>query len=128
MFAVNSFRKRPRAAWDGQMVLGMWRGSVPIVVLLVQETYAASVSKCLEFLKRPAKWQAINLEKLSNCKRTLKRTEATIHDQFEIAQLALREGNGGEGCGLGLELVVAGSIAGDEVLQDTTVGRVGHSE
>lgn len=59
---------------------------------------------------------------------TLQRTEATVHDQFEIAKLTLGEDDSGEGLGLGGELVMAGSIAGDEVLQDTTVGSIGHFE
>jgi hypothetical protein len=61
-------------------------------------------------------------------KRTLKRTETTVHDQFKIAQLALSEHDGGKSGGLGLELVVAGSIASDEVLEDTTVRSVSHIE
>jgi hypothetical protein len=59
---------------------------------------------------------------------TLKRTETTVHNQFKIAQLALSEDDGGKSGGLGLELVVAGSIASDEVLEDTTVRSVGHNE
>jgi hypothetical protein len=57
---------------------------------------------------------------------TLQRRETTVHDQLEIAELALGEDDGGEGLGLGGEQVVAGSIAGEQVLQDTTVRRVGH--
>lgn len=57
---------------------------------------------------------------------TLQRTEATVHDQLQIAQLALGEHNGGQLLRLSGQLIVAGSIAGDEVLQDTTMGGVGH--
>ena len=57
---------------------------------------------------------------------TLQRRETTVHDQLEIAQLALGEDDGGEGLGLNGELVVAGSIAGNQVLEDTTVRNVGH--
>lgn len=58
--------------------------------------------------------------------RTLKRTEATVHDELQVTQLTLREDNSGQTLGLRSQLVVAGGIAGDEVLEDTTVGRVGH--
>jgi hypothetical protein len=57
---------------------------------------------------------------------TLERRETTVHDQLEIAELALSKDDGGEGLGLGGELVVAGSIASEQVLQDTTVRSVGH--
>lgn len=57
---------------------------------------------------------------------TLERRETTVHDQLEIAQLALGEHDGGESLGLGDKLLLAGSIAGEQVLQDTTVGSVGH--
>jgi hypothetical protein len=57
---------------------------------------------------------------------TLQRRETTVHDQLEIAQLALGEDDGREGLGLDGELVVAGSIAGNQVLEDTTVRNVGH--
>lgn len=58
--------------------------------------------------------------------RTLKRRETTVHDQLEIAQLALSKDDSREGLGLGGELLLAGSIAGEQVLEDTTVGSVGH--
>lgn len=57
---------------------------------------------------------------------TLQGREATVHDQLEITQLALGEDNGGEGLRLDGELVVAGSITGNQVLEDTTVRSVGH--
>lgn len=60
--------------------------------------------------------------------RTLQRTEATVHNQFEIAELALGEDGGRERLGLSGQLVVDGSIAGEEVLEDTAVGRIGHIE
>lgn len=59
---------------------------------------------------------------------TLQRREATVHDQFEITQLALGQNDSGEGLGFSAELLLAGSIAGEQVLEDTTVGRVGHYE
>jgi hypothetical protein len=57
---------------------------------------------------------------------TLQRRETTVHDQLEIAQLALGEDDGGESLSLGGEFVVTGSIAGEQVLEDTTVRSVGH--
>lgn len=66
------------------------------------------------------------LQPLEGQSLTLERTEATVHDQLEITQLALSQKHGGEGLGLSSELVMAGGIAGEEVLEDTTVGRVGH--
>jgi hypothetical protein len=51
---------------------------------------------------------------------TLKRREATVDDEFEIAKLALVEDNGGELLRLGGELIAARSIAGDKILKDTT--------
>jgi hypothetical protein len=59
-------------------------------------------------------------------KLTLQRTETAVHDQFEIAKLALGEDNSVQLLGLNLELVVAGSITGEQVLEDTTMRRVGH--
>lgn len=66
--------------------------------------------------------------KIESIAHTLKRRETTVHDQLEITQLALREHDGGEGLGLSGELSLAGSIAGKQVLEDTTVGSVGHCE
>lgn len=57
---------------------------------------------------------------------TLKRTEASVHDQLQIAELALRQGDSGQLLGLGDELVMARSIAGEKVLEDASVGWVGH--
>lgn len=57
---------------------------------------------------------------------TFQRRETTVHDQLQITELALGEHDGGEGLGLGGELLLARSIAGEQVLQDTTVGSVGH--
>lgn len=51
---------------------------------------------------------------------TLQRGEATVDDELEIAELALVQDDSGEGLGLSGELVAAGSIAGNEILQDTT--------
>jgi len=57
---------------------------------------------------------------------TLERREATVDDKLEIAKLALVEHDGGELLGLGGELIAARSIAGNKILKDTAVGRVGH--
>lgn len=57
---------------------------------------------------------------------TLQRRETTVHDEFQIAQLALSQNNSREGLGLSAELLLAGSIAGKQVLEDTTVRSVGH--
>lgn len=59
---------------------------------------------------------------------TLQRRETSVHDQLEIAQLALGERHSGESLGLSGELNLAGSIAGEKVLEDTTVRGVGHNE
>jgi hypothetical protein len=59
---------------------------------------------------------------------TLQRRETTVHDEFQITQLTLSEDNSGESLSLGAELLLAGSIAGEQVLEDTTVGSVGHCE
>lgn len=58
--------------------------------------------------------------------RTFKGRKATVQDQLEIAKLALSQDNGSQGLGLGGELVVARSIAGEQVLEDATVRRVRH--
>lgn len=59
---------------------------------------------------------------------TLQRRETSVHNQFEITQLALSEGHSGESLSLSGEIGLAGSIAGEKVLEDTTVRGVGHSE
>lgn len=59
---------------------------------------------------------------------TLERTEATVHDQLEIAKVTLGQDDSREGLGLCDELVMARSIASDEVLEDTTVGGISHFE
>jgi len=51
---------------------------------------------------------------------TLERGEATVDDELEIAKLALVQHDGGELLGLGGELSVARSIAGNQILKDTT--------
>ena len=61
-------------------------------------------------------------------KHTLKWGETTAQDQLEITKLALGEDDGGESLGLSSKLVVSWSIAGEEVLQDPTMWRVGHYE
>jgi hypothetical protein len=50
---------------------------------------------------------------------TLQRREATVDDQLEIAKLALVQDNGRELLGLCEEFIAAGSIAGNEILEDT---------
>lgn len=59
---------------------------------------------------------------------TLERRETAIENQLQVAKVALRQGQGGEGLSLLEELVVARGIAGKEVLEDAAVGRVGHCE
>lgn len=65
---------------------------------------------------------------MDDWQHTLQRTETTVHDELQIAELALSESEGRESLRLSSQLVVAGSIAGEKVLKDTTVGRVGHCE
>lgn len=57
---------------------------------------------------------------------TFQRREATVHDQLKIAKLPLGESDGRERIGLRGELFVTRSIAGDQVLEDTAVGWIGH--
>jgi hypothetical protein len=57
---------------------------------------------------------------------TLQRTKASINDQFEIAQLALSEDDSGQLLCFGDELVMAGSITGQEIFQKATMGVIGH--
>lgn len=52
---------------------------------------------------------------------TLQRRETTVQDELEIAQLPLAEDDGGEPVGLLRELLAARSIAGNQVLEDTTL-------
>ena len=59
---------------------------------------------------------------------TLQRTEATVHHQLEITQLTLSQDDSGKLLGFSSEFGMAGGIAGEEVLEDTTVRRVGHCE
>jgi hypothetical protein len=54
--------------------------------------------------------------------------EATVEDQLKIAKVTLSEDEGGKLLGLGLELGLARQIAGEEVLEDTTVRSVGHCD
>jgi hypothetical protein len=51
------------------------------------------------------------------------RGETTAEDQFDITELTVVEEDGGEGLGLGGELCASGSIASDEILEDTACGR-----
>lgn len=57
---------------------------------------------------------------------TLQRTETTVHNQFEITKLTFGEDNGRQLLGLHLQLVVAWSITGEQVLENTTMRRIGH--
>lgn len=57
---------------------------------------------------------------------TLQRRETAVHNQLQITQLTLSEYDSGESLGFSNELILAGSIAGDQVLEDTTMGSVGH--
>lgn len=63
---------------------------------------------------------------LEQGQRTFKGRKATVENQLEIAKLALGQDNGCQGLGLGEELSVAGGIAGEQVLEDATMRRVGH--
>lgn len=72
--------------------------------------------------------KSLGLDRDGTIAHTLKRGETTVHDQLEITQLALREYDRGESLSLGDELILAGSIAGQQILEDTTVRRVGHGE
>lgn len=58
--------------------------------------------------------------------RTLKRRETAIEQQLEIAEVPLGEGQRGEGVGLGGELGLAGSVAGEEVFENPAVGLERH--
>lgn len=57
---------------------------------------------------------------------TLKRRETTVKDQLEIAKVTLSKDDSGQLLRLSEKLGLAGQIAGEEVLEDTTVGSVGH--
>lgn len=57
---------------------------------------------------------------------TFERRETTIHDEFEIAKLALREKKSRKGLGFGRELGMPRKVASNEVLEDTAVRSVGH--
>lgn len=50
--------------------------------------------------------------------RTLERRETTVENQLQVAKLPLRQDNGGQTLGLVGQLLSAGSIAGNEVLED----------
>lgn len=58
--------------------------------------------------------------------RTFKGREATVEDELKIAKLALGQHDGCQCLGLSGELGMARSVAGDQVLQDATMGRVRH--
>lgn len=57
---------------------------------------------------------------------TFKRREATVEDQLEITKLALGQDKSSERLGLSRELIVTRGIAGEQVLEDATVGRIRH--
>jgi hypothetical protein len=52
--------------------------------------------------------------------------ETTVQDELQVAELALGKTDVGELLRLGEELLAKGSIADVKVLEDTTVGSVGH--
>lgn len=58
--------------------------------------------------------------------RTFQRTETSIKDQLQIAQLTFCEDNCRQFLSLGLQLIMARGVAGDQVLEDTAVGFVRH--
>lgn len=93
--------------------------NVLVVVLLVHETCTGKQLSVSSHLRAHGR---------ERIERTLQRREATVHDQFEITKLTLGQNGGGEGLSLRSQLVMARGIAGVEVLQDTTVGRIGHFE
>lgn len=57
---------------------------------------------------------------------TFKWRKATVEDQLKIAKLTLSQDERSERLGLSCELIVTRSIAGEQVLEDTTVGRIRH--
>jgi hypothetical protein len=57
---------------------------------------------------------------------TFKWRKATVEDQLEIAKLALGQDESSERLGLCCELIVARGIAGEQVLEDTSVGGIRH--
>lgn len=59
-------------------------------------------------------------------KQTFKGRKAAIEEQFEIAKLAFAEGKRREVLGLCGELSLTRGIAGEKVLEDTTMRSVGH--
>lgn len=69
-----------------------------------------------------------NKSSLPSAPLTFNGREATVEDQLKIAEVTLSEDEGGELLGLGLELGLARQIAGEEVLEDTTVRSVGHCD
>jgi energy-converting hydrogenase Eha subunit H len=54
------------------------------------------------------------------------RGETTVHDEFKIAKLSLREDNGRKLLGLFCELGTARRITCYKVLEDTAMGWIGH--
>lgn len=61
-------------------------------------------------------------------RRTIERRETAVEDELQIAEVALGEGESGKGLGLGGELVLARGVAGEKVLEDTSVRGEGHLE
>lgn len=57
---------------------------------------------------------------------TFKWRKTTVQDQLEITKLALGQDESSEGLGLCCELIVTRSIAGEQVLEDTSVGGIRH--
>lgn len=57
---------------------------------------------------------------------TFKWRKATVEDQLEIAKLALGQDESSERLSLRCELIVTRGIAGEQVLEDTSVRGVRH--
>lgn len=80
--------------WAGDLSVKVMQIYLPIVVLLVHETF--------------------------------KGTEATVHNQFQIAELSLIKNNGGQGFCLSLQFIMSWSISGKQVLEDPAMRFVSH--
>lgn len=63
---------------------------------------------------------------MGKTEHTLQRTETAIENQLQVAKLTLRQVNGRQCLCLSDELLTAGGIAGEKVLEDATMRRIGH--
>ena len=61
-------------------------------------------------------------------KQTFKRREAAIENQLQVAKVTFRKDKRRKSLRLGGQLGLSGQVASKEVLEDTTVGRIGHCE